>query len=373
MALVVVSSLLLTGASVEEFRINSISALEGEEVTPPTTPVTGIIPEEELSGVVPSGTETVTYNQSGENLTVEVPTGRGRAFSGLVNGALLVAIGAVSGLFFYLLLKRGRKRALIIIFTALFLFIISLGCILDGYLLLEGIGLWKDEMLTPLILLSTLLALPLTGAILLSPRLRPAALLTISVILGVFLAYSLPIYVVLPLALGAALWDWRAARRGVIKKIVELEGLTTPPKGGRVRGTLPGRSSPQKPAKKRGWGLPDFTEIGLYDAGEWQIGLGDLVIYSALVSSMVRSYFVLLPGVGITSLTQGLMVAAIITVSLALICLAGIIRTSHYLEEGNIFPALPFPVGGMALFYAAYTLVLEVFSLIWRGGLISPI
>jgi len=371
--LVLVSSLLLTASSIEEFRTNSLSAKEGEEVTPPTSPVTGLIPEEELSSVVPSGTKTVTYNESGENITAEVPTGKGKAFSGLVNGALLVAIGAVSGLTFYLLLKRGKKRALIIIFSALFLFIISLGCLLDSYLLLEGAGLWRENLFVPLILLSILIALPLTGAIVFSPRFRPAALLAISVILGVFLAYSLPIYVILPLSVGAALWDWRAARKGVIKRIVELEDLLGSTGRRVAKSAHPGRKTPRKLARKKGRGLPDFTEIGLYDAGEWQIGLGDLVIYSALGASIVRHYFVILPAVGITTLAQGLIVALLLALSLSLVCLAGLVRTSLYVQEGDIFPALPFPVGGMALFYAAYTMVLEVFSLIKTGGLFSPI
>ncbi|MCD6383198.1 MAG: hypothetical protein J7L88_01900 [Thermoplasmata archaeon] len=360
--LVVVSSTLLLLASKEEFRSNISAVSSGEEAEPPEAPVKGIIPEEEVSQVVPSGTKTVVYNESGENRTEVVPTGKGKAVSGILNGVVLVGIGAGSGLAFYLLLKKGFKRFLIVIFALLFLVISSLSTTMTVYLLLWGVGAWKDAMFNPLLLTSTIIAGLITWAIFTRKNLRPAALLIFSGVLGLFLAYSLPIYVVLPLSVAAALWDWRAAREGVIKRMVDLDlGEEVAIKGGE------GSGYKRAAVRKREW--PKLTDIGLYDAGEWQIGMGDLVLYTALGASIVRYFFVLLPAIGVSSLPGAIVLSLIITAGISIICLAGLIRTSYYVEVGGIFPALPFPVAGMTAFFLLYTMVLELLSVVQYGRL----
>ncbi|MBN1390432.1 MAG: hypothetical protein JXA22_07310 [Candidatus Thermoplasmatota archaeon] len=96
---------------------------------------------------------------------------------------------------------------------------------------------------------------------------RNYALITISAFMGAFMAVILPTWTVIFLLLALAIWDIYAVFKGPIKDMVEMD----------MQGNLMARFDPL------GDDSQDFPFDHLtYDAGSWQLGIGDLVFYSVL-------------------------------------------------------------------------------------------
>ncbi|MBN1538611.1 MAG: hypothetical protein JW939_00570 [Candidatus Thermoplasmatota archaeon] len=96
---------------------------------------------------------------------------------------------------------------------------------------------------------------------------RNYALIAISAFMGAFMAVILPTWTVIFLLIALAIWDIYAVFKGPIKDMVEMD----------MQGNLMVRFDPL------GDDSQEFPfEHMTYDAGSWQLGIGDLVFYSVL-------------------------------------------------------------------------------------------
>ncbi|MFW3145901.1 MAG: hypothetical protein ACMUIE_03725 [Thermoplasmatota archaeon] len=154
---------------------------------------------------------------------------------------------------------------------------------------------------------------------------RNYALICISALMGAFMAVILSTITVLLLLIGLAIWDIYAVFKGPIKEMVELD----------ARGQLLVSLDPL------GDDSNDFPFDHLtYDAGAWQLGIGDLVFYSVLGAHSIyyaADYI----------RTEGWWMLPFFFLPVLIAILAGFAYTIYRLTraKGNsILPGLPIPM-----------------------------
>ncbi|MBN1539221.1 MAG: hypothetical protein JW939_03680 [Candidatus Thermoplasmatota archaeon] len=154
---------------------------------------------------------------------------------------------------------------------------------------------------------------------------RNYSLIMISALMGAFMAVILGTPTVLFLLVGLAIWDIYAVFKGPIKQMVEMD----------IDGNLMVKLDPL------GDDAEDFPFDHLtYDAGSWQLGIGDLVFYSVLGAHSLYYSTTYIPDHG-----YWMMPFFFIPVLVAI--LAGFAYTIYRLtraEGSGILPGLPVPM-----------------------------
>jgi hypothetical protein len=166
---------------------------------------------------------------------------------------------------------------------------------------------------------------------------RNGSLIVISAFMGAFMAVILPTWTVVFLLIALALWDIYAVFKGPIKDMVELE----------MNGQLMARFDPL------GDDSDDFPfENMTYDAGSWQLGIGDLVFYS-----MLGAHALFYSTIYVSD--KGWWMLPFFFVPVLIAILIGFAYTIYRLTKGDgtsILPGLPIPmflgVGTFALMMA---------------------
>ena len=211
------------------------------------------------------------------------------------NALYFVVLIAISAFLFYFLLKRKSKniiKGLIVValtMASLLLSIVYLSAILAYIPLLDN--LWVLIVLSVIVMVLFDLSIFRFGSLA-----RNVAVVAIGGALGIFFAFSIPLYSAVIILIFLAIYDVFAVYKGPVGKIAasgldQLQGLSF-----------------------------SFKDI--------QMGLGDLVFYSMLVGVMFFSY------------QQSILPTIMAIVGI----LAGSIITFFALEKKGIFPGLPFPI-----------------------------
>lgn len=292
----------------------------------------------------------------------------GQATASLGN-VLLFLIPAIVGSFGILyIIKRGKRRTLKRMFRGMLTF--ATGIILAFFLyklneiLYERVWfaywisepveftlytipeLYSTESLLGFILAGWMLGYVVVSMVLsrgFTRKERNNSLIIISSLMGAFMAVILPTWTVLPLLIGLALWDIYAVFKGPIKEMVELD----------MNGQLMARWDPL------GDDSDEFPFDNLtYDAGSWQLGIGDLVFYSVLGA---HSLFYATAYIR----TEGWWMLPFFFVPVVIAILVGFAYTIYRLtrdDSTGILPGLPIPmflgVGTFILMMVLATLIL---------------
>ena len=211
------------------------------------------------------------------------------------NALYFVVLIAISAFLFYFLLKRKSKniiKGLIVValtMASLLLSVVYLSAILVYIPLLDN--MWVLISLSVILMILFDLSIFRFGSIA-----RNVAVVAIGGALGIFFAFSIPLYSAVIILIFLAIYDVFAVYKGPVGKIAasgldQLQGLSF-----------------------------SFKDI--------QMGLGDLVFYSMLVGVMFFSY------------QQSILPTIMAIVGI----LAGSIITFFALEKKSVFPGLPFPI-----------------------------
>jgi hypothetical protein len=166
---------------------------------------------------------------------------------------------------------------------------------------------------------------------------RNYSLIIIGSLMGAFMAVILNTPTVLILLIGLAIWDIYAVFKGPIKQMVEMD----------MNGQLMARFDPL------GDDSEDFPfENMTYDAGSWQLGIGDLVFYSMLAAHSVFYSTIYVAD-------KGWWMLPFFFIPVVIAILIGFSYTIYRLTKGDgtsILPGLPIPmflgVGVFALMMA---------------------
>jgi hypothetical protein len=147
------------------------------------------------------------------------------------------------------------------------------------------------QILFAVIFISSLLIGSIAGYVLISNRykvkIRNSFMIFYSIIVSVFLALVLPSWTLIIILIGISIYDIYSVREGPIKKVIEI--------------------TEERKDK-------DFVLNLTVSIGEWEIGIGDLVFYSLLVSHTVL-YFGILPWIfSIIGLVIGLSITLVILI-----------------------------------------------------------
>ncbi|MGA1873393.1 MAG: hypothetical protein ACMUHY_06945 [Thermoplasmatota archaeon] len=225
--------------------------------------------------------------------TTEEDAGAGEQVTASLGNMLLFIVPAIAGSFVIVaVIRMGKRRLLKNFFRGALS--IATGIILAFFLfkLTEALfqRIWyvflvKDPVETELVTIhdlynvGTLLMFLLTGLLFgyaagsmvlsrgFTRKERNYALIAISAFMGAFMAVILPTWTVIFLLIALAIWDIYAVFKGPIKDMVEMD----------LQGSLMVRFDPL------GDDSQEFPFDHLtYDAGSWQLGIGDLVFYSVL-------------------------------------------------------------------------------------------
>ena len=279
----------------------------------------------------------------------------GQAGAGLGNAVLFFVPAIIGSFGIIALLKFGKRRLLKNVFRALFSFTTGIIVFVFVYYL---IGLILDRVywylanpyspgnyiitvnadlpsMVSFLIMSLLIGYILTSMVFSSKfrkRERNNALIVISALMGAFIAVIMPTWTVLFLLIALALWDIYAVFKGPIKTMVQME----------MDGNLMARWDPLGDDSER-FPFQNMT----YDSGTWQLGIGDLVFYSALGA---HSIYYSVPYVR----TEGLWMMPFFFVPVLVAILAGFAYTIYRLQRSDgdsILPGLPIPMFlGVAVF-----------------------
>ncbi len=167
---------------------------------------------------------------------------------------------------------------------------------------------------------------------------RNYSLIVISSLMGAFMAVILNTPTVLFLLIGLAIWDIYAVFKGPIKQMVEMD----------IDGNLMARLDPL------GDDSEDFPfEHLTYDAGSWQLGIGDLVFYSVLGAHSLYYSTTYIH-------TEGYWMMPFFFVPVVIAILIGFAYTIYRLTRSDgagILPGLPIP---MALGVGVFLLMMAI-------------
>lgn len=283
--------------------------------------------------------------------TTEEDAGAGAQASASIGNTLLFVIPAIVGSFgIVAIIKMGKRKMLKNIFRGALT--LAIGIIIAFFLFKLNEALYQRlwyvymvyepisfEIYTIPSLYSggNLLMLLITGllfgytaaSIVLSRgffrRERNSTLIVISALMGAFMAVILPTWTVVFLLIALAIWDIYAVFKGPIKDMVEMD----------IQGKLMARFDPL------GDDSEEFPfEHLTYDAGIWQLGIGDLVFYSVLGAHSLYYSTNYIP-------EHGLWMLPFFFIPVLIAILIGFAYTIYRLtrEEGSgILPGLPIPM-----------------------------
>ncbi len=353
-----------------------------------------IIPPSVIDNTIPDTTEKVNYTTpTGENITVEQRTPKGTLIGGILNALVMVGIAVIAAFGIFMLFKLRRKLTLKLFFAAALGLCSSVSLMLYLYL--------SRSMSEDLFGITIPDSYPFYGAIVvigciagylivwnmvfrsLDPKRKNPALVAFCIILGPFLAIVLPFWVVLFLLVMISLWDLWAAKRGIIKEMVNLSdqhkkeeraaNKTAKLKKAEQATSVAAHSSPprRKPLLQVKAG-EDITTYGLYEGKHYSLGIGDFIFFSLLVSATFKWMLLKLPFAGFYSPFWGEVLAVELTVLVAMAILFGLDKTLSYLDRETVMPGLPLSILWGTVTLIVLALFLEAWNLIMVGRAFNP-
>ncbi|MHA1595344.1 MAG: hypothetical protein ACTSXJ_06810 [Candidatus Baldrarchaeia archaeon] len=228
-----------------------------------------------------------------------------------LNVVIFMIVAALGFFLMYFLIIRRRTRILIVTFAVLFFLPTFTGVYLTAMVLLSVLTrpilptLFIDAVIS---VVSMAFALIITRVLLHDYPVgkKNAATITYCSLTGILLGVSLPLMTLLMLSLALAAYDFYNVRSGRLRKILEGFG---------------------KNGNKREFRNDPIENVSISFVGRnVELGLGDLILYNALVVRVLMSFDILHA------------VLAIIGI------FVGIAITSKFLERHTVYPGLPIPI-----------------------------
>ena len=348
-----------------------------------------IIPGAVVENTIPDYTENVTLtNSTGGTEERTQTTGGGTVIEGLLNAALMVGIAIGFAFLIFFLFKLKKRITLKLFFAVALGLCTTLAIILYGYfftLFLEaGPGI---EVQMGALYLVILVLLGITGGVSIvynmvwnstNPRKKNPALIAFCVILGPFLAIVLPVYVVVFLLMGVALWDLYAAKRGIIKEMINLsdehrkeERAVERKRVKDQRIAPPVEKKERRPLIRVDQG-EDITSYGLYEGKHYSLGIGDFIFFSIMVSTTFTWFMMKMPWMGFYVPALGEVLIVFLTLIIMAVILLGLKQTLVFVDKESIMPGLPLSVLWGLLSFLAIVLVLQGVDYIFFGELVNP-
>ncbi len=211
-----------------------------------------------------------------------------------------------------------------------------------------------------------------------NPRKKNPALIAFCVILGPFLAIVLPVYVVVFLLMGVALWDLYAAKRGIIKEMINLsdehrkEERAVERKRVHHQKTAPVVERKERRPLIRVDQGEDITSYGLYEGKHYSLGIGDFIFFSIMVSTTFTWFMMKMPWMGFYVPALGEVLIVFLTLIIMAVILLGLKQTLVFVDKESIMPGLPLSVLWGLLSFLAIVLVLQGVDYIFFGELVNP-
>jgi len=344
-----------------------------------------IIPDSGIDTTISGTKENVTLtNQSGGQQSIQQSTPKGALTKGLINALIMVGLSVVSAFGLFFLFKKRRKLTLKMIFALAIWLCASLSMFLYLYMFppfLEdtiGLDLVRD---TPFLLgilvvgfiVGTLIVLNMVFRAL-DPAKKNPALIAFSILLGPFLAIVLPISFVIFLLIGVSLWDLWAAKRGVIKEIVneseKQKAAIQKPKTSPIPVAPTRRKKRFDPLKVQSG--EDLTSYGLYEGKHYSLGIGDFIFFSLLSSTAFTWFMLKVPWMGYYLPFWGEVIAILFTIVVVGAIILGLKNTLSFLERDSIMPGLPLSVLWGLIAFLTSAFFLEVMNMIMIGKPVNP-
>ncbi|MGA1793839.1 MAG: hypothetical protein ACMUHM_07810 [Thermoplasmatota archaeon] len=371
-----------------------------------TTTTIDVIPDSVIDSTIPDAKENVTITDSqGNTQNITQDTGRKSIITGIVTTGIMlgIAVAAAFGIFF--LFRRKRKLTLKMIFAIALGLCSSVAVMLYLYLMrmflndVFDLGLKENGLFMGIIIaIGAVIGITIVYNMVfrsLDPKRKNPALIAFCIVLGPFLAIVLPVWVVIFLLAGVAIWDLWAAKRGIIKEMINLSdehrkeerkkariAPLSPPDWHQVQGSDAPMARSYVPAPVKspvrrkklidvGAG-EDITSYGLYEGKYYALGIGDFIFFSVLVSASFKWLMLKVPFMGFYADGWGELLIVLITMAVMMTVMIGFKQTLSFLKKEHVMPGLPLSVlWGLIAFFAA-SIFLEAVNLIGYGSIVNP-
>lgn len=348
-----------------------------------------IIPDSIIDKTVPGAEENITVTDSEGNVqNITQSTGKKSIITGVITTVIMLGLAVAAAFGIFKLFQKRKRMTLKMIFATALGLCASVSFMLYLYLLrlflndVIDLGLKETDLFFGLIIGAG----AVVGIIIiynmvfrsLEPKRKNPALIAFCVILGPFLAIVLPVWVIIFLLAGVALWDLWAAKRGIIKEMIHLSDkhrkedrkiqkttqhstvslsqpqvpqmVQQPPVVGSQQGPSPGK----RKQKLFDVGVgEDITSYGLYEGKHYALGIGDFIFFSVLVSATFKWMMLKMPWMEFYAFGWGELLAVLMTIIVMMAVMIGFKQTLSYLEKENVMPGLPLSVlWGLIAFFA---------------------
>lgn len=361
-----------------------------------------IIPDQVINANFDDTTEKVNLtNSTGGEQEIVQQSPKGAILEAVLNAGLMIGVAIVAGFGIFFLFKYKRKNTLKIFFAVALGLCSSLSIMLYGYFMrsfLEGVFGIEVELGTPFYIMIVLSGMVMGTLITynmifksLVPKRKNPALLAFSIFLGPFLAIVLPIWMVVFLLIGVSLWDLWAAKRGIIKEMVNLSDQhrkeeKEAKKKAAIRSTAPpasvqpapvGDPAPARKPRKRKNLLKiesgeDITSYGLFEGKHYSLGIGDFIFFSLLSSASFTWFMLKMPWMGFYVPVMGEILSLVLTAMVISAILLGLKHTLGYLDRDSVMPGLPISVLWGMIAFLGGVVFLEILNLIFYGEPVNP-
>ncbi|MGA1848180.1 MAG: hypothetical protein ACMUHB_02470 [Thermoplasmatota archaeon] len=372
-----------------------------------TSTTVDLIPGSIIDSAIDDTEENITItDSSGNQQNITQPTARKSVLTGVITAVVMVglAIVAAFGIFF---LFRLKKRITLKLFFAIALGLCaSIAVMLYLYLMrmfvndLFGTAIDEGNIFYGIIIaLGAVIGITIVYNMVfkaMEPKRKNPALIAFCIFLGPFLAIVLPVWVIIFLLAGVALWDLWAAKRGIIKEMINLSEKHREEErnGSQTVEHHEVAAAPlvevQRPLKsqltdkieiKRGGGKrkfidvqsgEDITSYGLYEGKHFALGIGDFIFFSVLVSVTFKWMMLKVPFMGFYESFWGEILALEMTIIVIGAVLYGFKQTLGFLEKESVMPGLPLSVLWGLVGFIVLAAYLEVMNLIFYGQMVNP-
>ncbi|MBN1539554.1 MAG: hypothetical protein JW939_05370 [Candidatus Thermoplasmatota archaeon] len=370
-----------------------------------TTTTIDVIPDTVLDSTIPNAKENITYTDSEGNVqNITQDTGRKSIIKGVVTTSIMLglAVAAAFGIFF--LFRKRRKLTLKMIFAIALGLCSSVTVMLYLYLMrlfindVLNLGLKENGVFFGIIVVVGLIVgIAIVYNMVfrsLDPRRKNPALIAFCIVLGPFLAIVLPVWVVIFLLAGVAIWDLWAAKRGIIKEMIHLSDehrkeekrsakaspstiyhqSSSRKDNNPIRADVSPQVSPPARRKKLidvGIG-EDITSYGLYEGKDFALGIGDFIFFSVLISATFKWMMLKIPFMGYYNFGWGELLAVLVTFVVMVTVMIGFKQTLSFLDKENVMPGLPLSVLWGLIAFFSLSMFLEIVNLIGFGTIVNP-
>ncbi|MGA1872594.1 MAG: hypothetical protein ACMUHY_02890 [Thermoplasmatota archaeon] len=372
-----------------------------------TTTTIDVIPDSVIDSTLPDAQENVTYTDSEGNVqNITQDTGKKSVLTGIITTAIMLglAVAAAFGIFF--LFRKRRRLTLKLIFAIALGLCSSVAVMLYLYLMrlflndVFDLGMEETGAFFGIIIaIGVVIGITIVYNMVfrsLDPKRKNPALIAFCIALGPFLAIVLPVWVVIFLLAGVALWDLWAAKRGIIKDMINLSdehrkeerknarlAPLSPPDwhdvqdagGPKASNYVPAPvKSPARRKKLIDVGVgEDITSYGLYEGKYFALGIGDFIFFSVLVSSAFKWMMLKMPYMGFYVDGWGEVLVVLVTMVVMMAVMIGLKQTLSYLDkENHVMPGLPLSVLWGLLTFFSLSVFLQAVNLIGYGSVVNP-